>query len=65
MSHHDDHGVPEQTKPMRVEAWLFSAGVAFFVPVGIIYGFASKWELVGVVGFFLLGGMFALAGGHM
>ena len=65
MSHHDDQGVPEQTKPMRVEAWLFSAGVVFFVPVGIIYGFSSHWEPVGVVGFFLLGGMFALAGGYM
>ncbi|MPV38578.1 cytochrome c oxidase subunit 4 [Georgenia subflava] len=50
---------------MRVEAWLFSAGVAFFVPIGLIYGYVADWEAVGTVGFLLLGGMFALAGGYM
>ncbi len=63
--HAGGHTEQEQAKPMRVEAWLLSAGVLFFVPVGVIYGYVAEWEPVGTVGFFLLGGMFALAGGYM
>ncbi|MFD1507682.1 cytochrome c oxidase subunit 4 [Georgenia yuyongxinii] len=63
--HAGGHVEQAQSKPMRVEAWLLSAGVVFFVPIGVIYGWASDWEPVGVVSFLLLGGMFALAGGYM
>lgn len=43
---------------MKVEAWLFGAGVFFFTPVGFIYGVITDWqEPVGVVGLFLTAGL--------
>nr|WP_122825560.1 cytochrome c oxidase subunit 4 [Georgenia faecalis] len=50
---------------MRVETLLFAAGPVFFVPVGIVYGFLSDWESVGTTAFFLLAGLYSLAGGYL
>ncbi|WP_345218933.1 cytochrome c oxidase subunit 4 [Georgenia halophila] len=50
---------------MRIEAWLFLAGVFAFIPLAVIYGFAAQWEPVGTTGLFLLGALSGLAGGYL
>lgn len=69
MAHENDRapGEPsaEHPKPMRVEMWTFLAGVIFFLPVALIYGFWSGWEPVGTVALFLLVGLYGLAGGYL
>ena len=66
MNQHDDSQERVDTKPLRVEALLFLAGIVFFVPVGVVYGFVTEWaEPVGSVSLILLGGMFAMAGGYL
>lgn len=48
---------------MKIEARIFYAGVAFFVPVGVIYGILTQWnEAVGVAGLFLTGGLAGMIG---
>ena len=54
---------------MRIESWIFGAGVFFFVPISIIYGFLTNWsEWVGILGILLVvalivvGGSVALGG---
>ncbi|GAB3266826.1 cytochrome c oxidase subunit 4 [Arthrobacter pigmenti] len=43
---------------MKVETFLFSLYVFFFVPVGTIYGFVTGWsEWVGILGLILIGGL--------
>nr|WP_324651399.1 cytochrome c oxidase subunit 4 [Georgenia sp. H159] len=50
---------------MRVEKWTFLAGVVFFLPVALLYGFWSSWEPVGTVALLLLVGLYGLAGGYL
>jgi hypothetical protein len=39
---------------MKVETWLFSAGAFFFAPIGVVYGFVTRWhEPLGVTGLLL------------
>ncbi|HEY6796955.1 MAG TPA: cytochrome c oxidase subunit 4 [Kineosporiaceae bacterium] len=39
---------------MKVESWLFGAGAFFFAPIGIVYGFVTRWrEPLGVTGILL------------
>ena len=48
---------------MKVETWLFGAGVLFFAPVGIVYGVLTSWqEPVGPVALLLTGGLAVLIG---
>jgi hypothetical protein len=43
---------------MKVETWLFGAGAFFFAPVGLIYGFITRWkEPLGPTGLFLTAGL--------
>jgi len=50
---------------MKVETWLFSAGGFFFAPVGIIYGFVTKWqEPLGVTGLLLVAGLSLMIGAY-
>ena len=36
---------------MKIESWIFGAGVFFFVPVSVVYGFLTNWhEWVGTLG---------------
>ena len=65
---HDEHdrapGEPSAAspKPLSVEKWTFSAGIIFFLPMALIYGFWSGWEPVGTVALFLLVGLYGLSG---
>lgn len=48
---------------MKVETLIFSSGVLFFTPMGVLYGVITKWdEPVGVVGLFLSTGLSLLIG---
>jgi len=51
---------------VKIEARLFYAGVIFFVPVGIIYGWLTNWnEFVGLVALPLTGGLAAMIGFYL
>ncbi len=51
---------------MTVEKWLFSAGAIVFIPIGLIYGWLTKWhEPVGAAGILLTGGLAAMIGGYL
>jgi hypothetical protein len=51
---------------MKVETWLFGAGVFFFGPVGVIYGTFTHWEEpVGPAALFLCAGLSALVGFYL
>ncbi|GMA89077.1 putative cytochrome c oxidase polypeptide 4 [Angustibacter aerolatus] len=51
---------------MKAESWLFGAGVFFFVPVGIVYGFLTHWtEEVGPTGLFLTGLLALMVGWYL
>ena len=51
---------------MKVESWLFGAGVFFFAPVGVIYGLLTNWrEPVGFVGLFLTAGLSLMVGWYL
>lgn len=50
---------------MKFNAYLFSGGVLFFVPVGVIYAFWSGGEAVGTVSLLLLGGLVGMIGGYL
>lgn len=63
--HTAEQDVPEHVVPLRFEATVFAAGIAFFVPVGLIYGWLSGWEPVGSVGFLMLGAMCALVSAYL
>ena len=48
---------------MKVEYWLFSGGVLFFLPLGITYGIVPSWqEPVGTTSLFLTSGLALLIG---
>ncbi|WP_454084311.1 cytochrome c oxidase subunit 4 [Georgenia sp. Marseille-Q6866] len=55
----------EHPKPLGVEKWLFIAGVAFFLPVGLVYGFWTGWEPIGTVALLLLVGLYGLSGFYL
>jgi hypothetical protein len=43
---------------MKVESWLFGAGAFFFAPIGIVYGFVTRWrEPLGVTAILLTAGL--------
>ncbi|MFH5823006.1 cytochrome c oxidase subunit 4 [Georgenia sp. AZ-5] len=63
--HAGGHTEQKQSRPMWVEAVLFTAGILFFLPVALIYGWVSDWESVGTISLFLLCLMFALSGGYL
>lgn len=50
---------------MRVEAWLFVAGVFFFIPVGVVYGLLTDGEAVGMTALLLVGGLVGMIGGYL
>ena len=50
---------------MKVTSKLFLAGILFFVPLGVIYGFWSEGEPVGMLGLPLLGGLVGMIGGYL
>lgn len=51
---------------MKVETWLFGAGVLFFAPIGVIYGILTGWgEPVGPVALLLTGGLAVLIGFYL
>lgn len=50
---------------MKIEAKLFSAGVLFFLPVGLIYAFWSGFEPVGSLALPLVGGLVGMIGGYL
>jgi hypothetical protein len=51
---------------MKVESWLFGAGVFVFAPLGMIYGHFTNWrEPVGTVSLFLTAGLSALIGFYL
>lgn len=50
---------------MKFNAYLFSGGVLFFVPLGVIYAFWSGGEAVGTAGLLLLGGLVGMIGGYL
>lgn len=51
---------------MKVESWLFIGGAVVFVPLGLIYGWLTKWhEPVGIVGILLVGGLSAMIGAYL
>lgn len=52
-------------KPLRIEALLFGAGVLFFAPVGIVYGWLTDWEPVGSTALLLLAGLSGLVGFYL
>ncbi len=49
---------------MKLEARLFLIGIAFFVPVGLIYAIWSHGEAVGTVAIPLVGGLVGMIGGY-
>ena len=51
---------------MKIESWIFGAGVFFFVPVSLVYGFLTNWgEWVGILGILLVGGLAGMIGGYL
>lgn len=50
---------------MKIETMLFSCGVFFFAPLGLIYGWLSNWEPVGSVGILLTAGLAGLIGSYL
>jgi hypothetical protein len=51
---------------VKVEAWLFMAGVFFFAPIGLGYGFVTDWnEPVGTTALFLTSGLAMLIGFYL
>jgi hypothetical protein len=51
---------------VKVEGWLFTSGVLFFMPIGVVYGFVTQWqEPVGVVALFLTAGLSLLIGFYL
>ncbi|MDF2049350.1 cytochrome c oxidase subunit 4, partial [Arthrobacter sp. Cr_A7] len=51
---------------MKIESWIFGAGVFFFVPVALVYGFLTNWgEWVGILGILLVGGLAGMIGGYL
>ena len=51
---------------MKVETWLFSSGVLFFSPIGVVYGYVTQWqEPVGVVALFLTAALALLIGFYL
>ena len=50
---------------MKLEARLFLAGVAFFIPIGLIYAALTHGhELVGALALPLVGGLVGMIGGY-
>ncbi len=49
---------------MKVEAKFFFIGIAFFVPVGLVYALWSGGEAVGTVALPLAGGLVGMIGGY-
>lgn len=49
---------------MKLEAKLFLYGVAFFIPVGLIYAAWSGREPVGMIGIPLVGGLVGMIGAY-
>ncbi len=48
---------------MKIETWLFSAGVFFFTPIAIVYGFVTQWkEPLGPVALLLTAALSGLIG---
>ena len=51
---------------MKIESWLFSGGVIFFLPVCVVYGYLTNWnEWVGIVGLLLLAGLSLMVGWYL
>jgi hypothetical protein len=51
---------------VKIEAWIFGAGVFFFVPVALVYGFLTDWnEPVGLLGVLLMAGLSGMIGGYL
>ena len=51
---------------MKIEAWIFGAGVFFFVPVALVYGYLTSWnEPVGLLGVLLVAGLAGMIGGYL
>lgn len=51
---------------MKIEAWIFGAGVFFFVPVALVYGYLTDWnEPVGLLGILLVAGLSGMIGGYL
>ena len=50
---------------MKITARFCLTGVLFFVPLGVIYGFWSQGEPVGMLGIPLLGGLVGMIGGYL
>ncbi|KIS27120.1 cytochrome C oxidase subunit IV [Arthrobacter sp. SPG23] len=51
---------------MKIESWIFGAGVFFFVPVSVVYGFLTNWtEWVGILGVLLVGGLAGMIGAYL
>jgi hypothetical protein len=51
---------------VKVETWLFSSGVLFFSPIGVVYGFVTEWqEPVGTTALFLTAGLALLIGFYL
>ena len=51
---------------MKVESWLFSAGVFFFVPLAAVYTAVTDWrEPVGSVTLLLTGGLSIMIGWYL
>jgi Cytochrome c oxidase subunit IV len=51
---------------VKVETWIFSSGVFFFTPIGIIYGFVTSWnEPVGTTAILLTAGLSLMIGGYL
>ncbi|WP_066589145.1 cytochrome c oxidase subunit 4 [Cellulomonas timonensis] len=49
---------------MKIEYKLFLYGVAFFLPVGLIYGLWSGWEPIGSLGIPLVAALVGMIGGY-
>lgn len=52
-------------KTLGVEKWLFLAGIAFFLPVGLVYGLVTDWEPVGSWTLLLLCGLYGMVGAYL
>lgn len=50
---------------MKIESWIFSGGIFFFIPVSIVYGIMTHFEPVGTLGILLLAGLAAMIGGYL
>ena len=50
---------------MKIEIMVFGIGIFFFLPIAIIYGLLSNWEMAGTTGLFLLVGLSALVAGYL